>query len=52
VKIQIIGEIVYLRCEGKTLLGDVNKLLKTKNAQQCFALTPQANFPAHNVNFH
>ena len=21
-------------------------------AQQCFAFTPQANFPAHNLNFH
>ena len=22
------------------------------NAQQCFAFTPQANFPTHNLNFH
>ena len=22
------------------------------NAQQCFAFTPKANFPAHNLNFH
>ena len=22
------------------------------NSQQCFAFTPQANFPAHNLNFH
>ena len=22
------------------------------NAQQCFAFTPQANFPAHDLNFH
>ena len=22
------------------------------NAQQCFAYTPQVNFPAHNLNFH
>ena len=22
------------------------------NTQQCFACTPQANFPAHNLNFH
>ena len=50
-KIQIIGGKVYLRCKGKTLQGDVNKLLKTKNAQQCFAFTPQANFRAHNLNF-
>jgi hypothetical protein len=26
VKIQIMGEKVCLRCKGKTLLGDVNKL--------------------------
>ena len=29
VKIQIMGGKVYLRCKGKTLLGVVNKLLKT-----------------------
>jgi hypothetical protein len=22
------------------------------NTQQCFAFTPQANFPAHDLNFH
>ena len=22
------------------------------NSQQCFAFTPQANFPTHNLNFH
>ena len=31
VKIQIMGREVCLRCEGKTLLGVVNKLLKTKS---------------------
>ena len=31
VKIQIMGGKVYLRCKGKTLLGIVNKLLKTKS---------------------
>ena len=31
VKIQIIGGKVCLRCKGKTLLGVVNKLLKTKS---------------------
>ena len=31
VKIQIMGEKVCLRCKGKTLLGIVNKLLKTKS---------------------
>ena len=44
------------KCKGKSLLDLVNKLLNTKkfgdNAQQCFAFLPQANFPAHNLNFH
>jgi hypothetical protein len=31
VKIQIISRKVCLRCKGKTLLGVVNKLLKTKD---------------------
>ena len=31
VKIQIMGGKVCLRCKGKTLLGGVNKLLKTKS---------------------
>ena len=31
VKIQIMSGKVYLRCKGKTLLGIVNKLLKTKS---------------------
>jgi len=31
VKIQIIAGKVCLRCKGKTLLGVVNKLLKTKS---------------------
>ena len=31
VKIQIMGTKVCLRCKGKTLLGVVNKLLKTKS---------------------
>ena len=30
VKIQIMGGKVSLRCKGKTLLGIVHKLLKTK----------------------
>ena len=41
VKIQIVGWKVCLRCKGKTLLGVVNKLLKT-NTLQCFAFTPQS----------
>ena len=31
VKIQIMGGKVCLRCKGKTLLGIVNKLLKTNS---------------------
>ena len=31
VKIQIMGRKVCLRCKGKTLLGIVNKLMKTKS---------------------
>ena len=31
VKIQIMGRKVCLRCKGKTLLGIVKKLLKTKS---------------------
>jgi hypothetical protein len=31
VKIQIMGRKVCLRCKGKTLLGIVNKLWKTKS---------------------
>jgi hypothetical protein len=30
VKIQIMGEEICLRCKGETLLGIVNKLLKTR----------------------
>ena len=50
---QIMGGKVFLRCEGKTLLDVVSKLFISKfvdNAQQCFAFTPQANFPAHSLN--
>ena len=31
IKIQILGGKACLRCKGKTLLGVVNKLLKTKS---------------------
>ena len=41
VKIQIMDGKVCLRCKGKTLLGIVKKLLKTK-----------VNFTANNLNFH
>ena len=60
VKIQIMGAKVGLRCKGKTLLGDVNKLFVFKNktkkfvdiTQQCFALLPQVNFLTNNLNFY
>ena len=40
-------------CKGKTLLGIVNKLLKFVDiTQQCFALLPQVNLPANNLNCH
>ena len=45
VKIQNMGRKACLRCTSKTLLGIVNKLLYQK------AFKPQANFPAHNLNF-
>ena len=47
--------LVFCWCKGKILLGVVNKLLKKKIVditQQCFALLPQVNFPANNLNFH
>jgi hypothetical protein len=55
VKIEIMGGKDGLRCKGKTLQVVVNKLLKTKkfvDTQQYFALLPQVNFPADNLNFH
>ena len=56
VKIQIMGGKVCLRCKGKTLLGVVNNLLKTKKfadiTQQFFAFLPQVIFPVNNLNFH
>jgi hypothetical protein len=50
-----MGGKVCLRCKGKTLLGVINKLLKTKKfidiTQQCFALLPQVTFTSNNLNF-
>ena len=43
------------KSKGKTLLGSVNKLWKQKVCWQhpgLFCLSPQANFPTHNLNFH
>ena len=47
IEIQIMSGKVWLRCGGKTLLGIVNKLLKTKSLQ----ISP-SNFPSNNLNFH
>ena len=58
VTIQIMGGKVCLRCEGKTLLGLVNNLLKTKSLMKSpsnvsiFALFPQVKFPANNLYIH
>ena len=49
VKIQIMGW-------KKNIVGPCKQTFEYKifvdNAQQCFAFTPQANFPAHSLNFH
>ena len=51
VKIQIFGGEVYLRhCWVMSTSFLFLKFID--NAHQCFAFTPQANFPAHNLNFH
>ena len=45
-----------MRQKGRTLLVVVNKLFVFKkfvdNTHQCVTFTPQANFPAHILNFH
>ena len=49
VKIQIMGKEVCLRCKDKTLLGIVNKLLKTKSLlttpSNVLPLGPKQIFP-------
>jgi hypothetical protein len=54
VEIQIMGRKVCLRCIGKTLRGGSNfsKQKVCCITLQCFALLPQVNFPANNLNFH
>ena len=47
---------VCLRCKDKTLLGIVNKLLKTKSQliihhPAMFSLIPEVKFPANSLNF-
>ena len=55
VKIQIMCWKSCFRCKDKTLLGVVDKFLKTKKfvdiTQQCLALLHQVNFPANNFDF-
>ena len=46
VKFQILGGKVYLRCKGKTLLGVVNNLLKTKSL-----LTSPSNVLPHYLKY-
>ena len=48
VKNQIMGGKVCLRCIGKTLLGYINKLLKTKS----LLTSPSNVFPTSSLNFH
>jgi hypothetical protein len=55
VKIQNMGGKVCLKCKGITLLSVVNNVWKKRFVditQQCFALLPQPNFSAYNLNFH
>ena len=52
VKIQIIGGNVYLRQNIAEWWQQTFCFQKfVDNAQQCFAFTPQANSPGHNLNF-
>jgi hypothetical protein len=46
VEIQIMGGKVCLRCKGKTLLGVVNKLLKTKS----LSTTPSNGLPLNHIS--
>jgi hypothetical protein len=50
VKIQIMGGKVCLRCNGKTLLGVVNKLLKTKSLLTLPSNVLPLNLSHHNLN--
>ena len=48
VKIQIMGGKFCLRSKGKTF--ENKKFVDI--TRQCFALLPQVDFPANNLNFH
>jgi hypothetical protein len=52
VKIQIIGRKGVKAKHCWTLSTNFGIQKFVDNAQQCFASTPQANFPANNLNFH
>ena len=56
VKIQIMGRKVCLRCQRQNTAGRCQQTFENKKyvdiTQQCFALLPQVNFPANNLNFH
>ena len=51
VKIQIMDGKVCLRCKGKTLLGVINKLLKTKSLAM-FCLITSSKLSHQYLNFH
>jgi hypothetical protein len=55
VKIQIIGGKLCLPQARQNITGRYQQTFEHKkfvdHAQQCFAFTPQTNFPAHNLNF-
>ena len=53
-KVQIMGGKVCLMCKGKTLLGLVNKLLKTKSlmTSPSNVFPSYLKLPASNLSFH
>ena len=56
VKIQIMGGGSLLEVWRQNITGCCQQTFCFQNfvdnTQQCFAFTPQANFPAHNLNFY
>ena len=55
VKLQILCGKVCLRCKGKNIAGHCQQTCENKKfvdiTQQCFAILPQVNFSANNLNF-
>ena len=45
--LEVIRQTIARWCQKKFFIQKF-----VDNAQQCFASTPQANFPAHNLNLH